>query len=93
MYILTRERNSIFYVGVTNNLVRRVYEHKHGIIPGFTKKYNIHLLVYYETTENIQSAITREKQIKKWNREWKLELIENANSEWSDLYSSLNPVE
>jgi putative endonuclease len=76
-------------MGVTSNLVKRVYEHKNNIIEGFTKKYNIHKLVYYETTNDIESAIRREKQLKKWNRKWKIELIEKNNPKWRDLYFEL----
>ena len=89
VYILTRERNSIFYVGVTNNLVRRVYEHKMGLVEGFTKKYNIKSLVYYEQFEDIYLAIAREKLIKKWKRRYKIHAIESINPEWRDLYYDL----
>ena len=78
--------NGTLYIGVTSNLVKRVYEHKNNIIEGFTKKYNTHKLVYYETTNDIESAIKREKQLKKWNRKWKMNLIEKNNPEWRDLY-------
>jgi putative endonuclease len=70
-------------------LIKRVYEHKNHLVDGFTKKYNVHNLVYYETTEDISSAIKREKQIKKWKRKWKIELIENKNPNWRDLYFDL----
>ena len=89
VYILASERNCTLYVGVTNDLKRRIYEHKHGLVEGFTKKYNIHNLVYFEETENVNSAIEREKQIKKWNRKWKIEIIEKENPEWKDLYNDL----
>ena len=89
IYILANKRNGTLYIGVTSNLVKRVYEHKNNIIEGFTKKYNIHKLVYYETTNDIESAIRREKQLKKWNRKWKTNLIENSNPEWIDLYFGL----
>jgi len=85
VYILASKRNGTLYIGVTSNLVERVYEHKNNIIDGFTKKYNIHKLVYYEITDDIESAIRREKQLKKWNRKWKINLIENSNPEWIDL--------
>ncbi len=88
-YILASKENGILYIGVTSNLVKRVYEHKNNIIEGFTKKYNIHKLVYYETTNDIESAIRREKQLKKWNRKWKIELIEKNNPKWRDLYFEL----
>jgi len=89
VYILTSKRNGTLYIGVTNNLIRRVYEHKTGIIKGFTSKYDVHLLVYYEHTNDIQSAIKREKQLKKWKRKWKLELIEEMNPNWRDLYEDI----
>lgn len=89
IYILTNKRNGTLYIGVTSNLIKRVYEHKNNIIEGFTKKYYIHKLIYYEITNDIESAIRREKQLKKWNRKWKLELIENNNPEWKDLYFEL----
>ena len=89
IYILANKRNGTLYIGVTSNLIKRVYEHKNNIIEGFTNKYNIHKLVYYEITSDIESAIRREKQLKKWNREWKLNLIENSNPEWRDLYFGL----
>lgn len=89
VYIMASKRNGTLYIGVTNNLARRVYEHKNGLLEGFTKKYKIDNLVYYESTEIIESAITREKQLKKWNRQWKINLIERDNPEWNDLYSEL----
>ena len=85
VYILTRARNSVFYVGVTNNLVRRVHEHKMGLVEGFTQKYNIKKLVYYEQYEDIQLAIQREKSIKKWKRQYKINAIESMNPDWKDL--------
>ena len=89
VYILASKRNGTLYIGVTANLIKRVYEHKNHLVDGFTKKYNIHNLVYYETTEDISSAIRREKQIKKWKRKWKIELIEKKNPNWRDLYFDL----
>ncbi|MFA5128710.1 MAG: GIY-YIG nuclease family protein [Patescibacteria group bacterium] len=89
VYIMTNRRNGTLYIGVTNDLTRRVYEHKHNLADGFTKKYNIHLLVYYEGTPNVVSSIQREKQLKKWNRKWKLALIEKINPEWEDLYNKI----
>ena len=77
------------YIGVTNDLVRRVWEHKNNLIAGFTKKYNIHSLVYFETVENSESAIQREKQLKKWERYWKIKLIEEKNKEWRNLYDEI----
>ncbi len=91
IYILASQRNGTLYIGVTNSLLRRVYEHKCGTIEGFAKKYNTKMLVYYEEYDDIRNAITREKQLKKWNRVWKLRLIEEANPKWKDLYTELNP--
>ena len=85
VYILASRRNGTLYVGVTNDLVRRVYEHKEGALPGFTKKYGVKLLVYFEQHEEIGAAIARENAMKKWRRAWKLELIERENPEWRDL--------
>ncbi len=89
VYILANKRKGTLYIGVTNNLVRRTWEHKHDLIEGFTKKYQIHYLVYYEIHQDMYSAITREKQRKKWNRQWKIELIEKVNPRWEDLYSKI----
>jgi len=89
VYVLASKRNGTLYVGVTTDLVKRVYEHKNDLADGFTKKYQVHMLVYFETHEDISTAITREKQIKKWNRTWKIELIEQQNPEWQDLYDGL----
>ena len=89
VYIMTRERNSVFYVGVTNDLIRRVYEHKIGLIEGFTKTHHIKTLVYYEQFDDIYLAITREKLIKKWKRQYKINAIESMNPEWKDLYFDL----
>ncbi len=85
VYILASKRNGTLYIGVTNDLERRVYEHENYLVKGFTEKYNVHMLVYFEQTSDIQEAIQREKQLKKWNRGWKLELIEKLNPEWMDL--------
>ncbi len=89
VYILASKRNGTLYIGVTDDLIERVYEHKNNLIDGFTKKYNVYQLVYYETTNDIHSAISREKQLKKWDRKWKLELIEKENPKWKDLYYDL----
>ncbi len=89
VYILASERNGTLYIGVTNDLIKRVYQHKNNLIEGFTEKYSVHKLVYYEETNDINSAIKREKHLKKWNRKWKLELIENVNPNWKDLYETL----
>ncbi|MBT3412456.1 MAG: GIY-YIG nuclease family protein [Candidatus Jacksonbacteria bacterium] len=89
VYILASKRNGTLYIGVTNNLVRRMWEHRNKISHGFTKKYEISLLVHYEVFEDPSRAIEREKQLKKWNRAWKIKLIEENNKEWNDLYESL----
>ncbi|MDO8675513.1 MAG: GIY-YIG nuclease family protein [Candidatus Omnitrophota bacterium] len=89
VYILASQRNGTLYVGVTNDLVKRVYEHKQKLVDGFTKKYGLGILVYYEATGDIMGAIQREKQIKKWNRAWKLRLIEKSNPDWKDLYPQI----
>ena len=89
IYILASKRNGTLYIGVTSNLIKRVYEHKNDMAEGFTKKYAVHDLVYFEFTESVESAIAREKQLKKWNRAWKISLIEKDNSEWNDLYPGL----
>jgi putative endonuclease len=89
IYILASKCNGTLYIGVTTDLLSRVEKHKTDINEGFTKKYQVHRLVYYEQTESILSAIQREKQMKKWKREWKIELIEKNNPEWNDLYEEL----
>ena len=89
IYILASKRNGTLYIGVTNDLIRRIYEHKNDLIEGFTKKYNVHRLVYYEQTDSIETAILREKRLKKWKREWKINLIESMNPNWDDLYEKL----
>jgi putative endonuclease len=86
VYILANKRNGTLYTGVNNNLLRRVIEHKRKIVKGFTEKYNVNKLVWYEQTNDIRLAIQREKQIKKWLRKWKLELIEETNPNWKDLF-------
>jgi putative endonuclease len=90
VYILASKRNGTLYTGITSDLRKRVYEHKNNSIEGFTKRYNVHNLVYYEIIDNVNNAIEREKQIKKWDRKWKLQLIERFNPEWEDLYNQLN---
>jgi putative endonuclease len=85
VYILTNWNNRVMYVGVTNNLERRIFEHKNKLLEGFTKKYNLNKLVYFETTSDIRSAIHREKEIKNWRREKKNRLVETSNPEWNDL--------
>lgn len=86
VYMLASKKNGVLYIGVTGDLVKRVWEHKNNLVEGFTKKYFVHKLVYYEVTTDAKSAITREKQLKKWNRDWKIRLIEKENSNWEDLY-------
>ena len=89
VYILASKKNGTLYIGVTNNLVRRIYAHKNGFVDGFTKKYKIYTLVYYEVYTHVYDAITREKNLKKWNRKWKLKLIEKHNPNWNDLYPNI----
>ena len=88
VYILANKRNGTLYIGVTRDLKKRVYEHKNNFTEGFTNKYQVHRLVYYETTSEITSALQREKLLKKWKRAWKIELIEKNNPQWKDLYES-----
>ncbi len=90
VYILSNKKRGTLYIGVTNNFIRRLYEHKNGLSDGFTKKYNIKILVYFEATSNILSAFEREKKLKKWNRAWKINLIEKMNPEWKDLSEKFN---
>ena len=92
VYILSNKRNGTLYVGVTSNLIKRVDEHKNDVVAGFTKKYKVHNLVWYETHDNAVSAKSREKQIKKWKRQWKLQLIEKDNPKWLDLYENISAV-
>ena len=86
VYILASKKNGTLYLGVTNDLAKRVYEHKNNLVDGFTKKYSVHCLVYFEVCEDVRVAIQREKNIKKWRRRWKIELIEKNNPDWRDLY-------
>ena len=85
VYILTNYNNTTLYIGVTGNLQRRIYEHKNKLADGFTKKYNVNKLVYYEITEDIEVALNREKQLKRWHRDWKINLIKSVNPEFTDL--------
>ncbi len=85
VYILSNTTNSTFYIGVTSNLQKRIWEHKNKVIEGFTKKYNVNKLVYYEITNSIETAILREKQLKNWHRKWKINLIKEFNSEMKDI--------
>ncbi|MCK5241551.1 GIY-YIG nuclease family protein [bacterium] len=89
VYILASQRNGTLYVGVTSDLIRRVWEHKNGLVEGFTKRYAVHDLVWYEVHETMESAIGREKAIKEWKRNWKLEMIEKGNPDWKDIYNEL----
>jgi putative endonuclease len=89
VYILASKRNGTLYTGVTSNLTKRVHEHKNGYVEGFTKKYSAQILVYFELTEDVHSALAREKTLKKWRRAWKIALIEKENPEWEDLSLTL----
>ena len=89
VYILSSKPNGTLYIGVTSDLVKRIWQHKNDLIDGFTKEYAVHDLVYFELHEDMVSAITREKQMKAWKRQWKINLIEEANPQWRDLYSDL----
>ena len=89
VYILASKRNGTLYIGVTSDLVKRGWEHRNSVVEGFTKKYGVHSLVYYEMHDGMISAITREKQLKKWQRAWKLRLIEERNPEWRDLWQDI----
>ena len=86
VYMLASKKHGILYVGVTSNIARRVWQHKNRLVGGFTKKYGVHRLVWYETHPTMEGAITREKQMKEWNRDWKVQLIEEMNRAWRDLY-------
>jgi putative endonuclease len=88
-YILTTAKNSALYIGITNDLIRRIYEHKHDIVEGFTKRYQVHKLVYYDSAGDVLAAIAREKQIKSWVRQKKVKLIDTFNPDWHDLYDEL----
>ncbi|MDO9510056.1 MAG: GIY-YIG nuclease family protein [Candidatus Magasanikbacteria bacterium] len=90
VYILASQKNGTLYTGVTNDIIRS-FEHKSKVIKGFTKKHGIHILVYYEVYDDVSNAISREKCIKRWKRNWKLRLIEENNSQWKDLYNELIP--
>jgi putative endonuclease len=87
--MMASQKNGTLYIGVTSDLIRRVWQHKNNIHDGFTKKYRVHNLVWYEVHRDIKEAIRREKQMKKWRRQWKINLIEKENSDWSDLYENL----
>ena len=89
VYLLASERNGTLYTGITSDLVKRVWEHREGVTEGFTSKYSVKHLVWFEVHDNAVSAITREKQIKKWNRGWKINLIQQENPTWRDLYADI----
>jgi putative endonuclease len=89
VYILFSSPKGVLYVGVTNNLVKRIYEHRQRVVEGFTKKYKVTKLAYYEIYDSIELAISCEKLFKKWNRDWKIQLIERSNPQWKDLYGEI----
>lgn len=89
VYIMASKRDGMLYIGTTSNLIKRVYEHKNDLVKGFTHKFHIHNLVHYEIAQEVRSALLREKQLKKWNRAWKIDLINKNNAEWRDLYTDL----
>ena len=89
VYILASKRNGTLYIGVTSDLVKRIWEHWNNRVEGFTRRYSVHHLVWYELHESMESAIQREKRLKEWKRVWKLELIERTNPDWQDLYSTI----
>ena len=89
IYMMSNKQDGVLYVGVTSDIVKRVYEHKNGFVDGFTKQYNLKNLVYYEVYNDIEEAIKREKQLKNWHREWKIELVNKQNPQWEDLYESI----
>lgn len=90
IYILTNKPFGVFYVGVTSNLSKRIYEHKTKAVEGFTKKYHLDKLVYYEIAETAEAAINREKKLKRWPREWKINMISQLNPDWNDLYDTIS---
>jgi len=85
VYIITNKKNGVLYIGVTNDIERRIYEHKNKLVEGFSSKYNLNKLVYFEETSDIRTALEREKRLKKWNRDWKIRLIKEKNPNWEDL--------
>jgi len=89
VYILASKRKGTLYIGLTSNLIKRIWEHKNNLVEGFTKRYSVHKLVWYELHESMESAIEQEKRLKEWKRQWKLELIERTNSNWQDLYNTI----
>jgi putative endonuclease len=93
VYILTNKTNKVLYIGITNDLERRIFEHKNKLVDGFTKKYNLMKLIYYEATDDVEAAIKREKQLKNWHRDWKINLINQFNPEWRDMSEALNLIQ
>ncbi|WP_422409598.1 MULTISPECIES: GIY-YIG nuclease family protein [unclassified Endozoicomonas] len=89
VYILASKRNGTLYIGVTSHLIQRIWQHKNNLAPGFTAEYSVHKLVYFEQHETMESAIIREKQLKKWNRQWKIDLIEKENPQWNNLWDNI----
>jgi putative endonuclease len=89
VYLLASKRNGTLYIGVTSNLVQRVWQHKNDLVQGFTKRYRVHTLVWYEQCDSMEAAIAREKAIKEWKRTWKIDLIEKTNPQWRDLYENI----
>lgn len=89
VYILAKERNGVLYIGVTSDLIKRVWEHKNNVVEGFTKQYQVHDLVYYEQHGSVEIALNREKRLKEWKRQWKIDLIETINPYWNDLYPKI----
>ena len=89
VYILANKRNGTLYVGVTSDLIKRIWQHRNNVVQGFTKRYDVHQLVYYELHDTMESAITKEKTLKNWKRAWKLQLIESNNPNWRDLYTTI----
>ncbi len=92
VYIVASRRNGTLYIGMTDDLIRRIWQHREGLVPGFTQKYGCKYLVWFESTDDVMSAIQREKQMKAWKRRWKLELIERGNPNWGDLYDQIDPL-
>ena len=89
VYILASKKNGTLYIGVTSDLIKRIWQHKNNLVEGFTKQYGVHDLLYFEETGDVMSALEREKELKKWKRQWKIDLIEKNNPEWKDLYPNL----
>ena len=89
VYLLASQRNGTLYIGVTSDLVKRIWEHRHNSVPGFTQQYKVHRLVYYELHTEMSAAILREKQLKRWKRAWKIRLIEESNPYWQDLWGRI----